>query len=77
MPTMINQYIWLFKATTIGIAIGFVDFFMVVSTSINGSGQTLELIGILMGGFLMINYLIAWTLNRVNNLIKLKGIQVN
>jgi hypothetical protein len=30
-----------------------------------------------MGGFLMINYLIAWTLNRVNNLIKLKGIQVN
>lgn len=77
MPTMINQYVWLFKATTIGIAIGFVDFFMVVSTSINQSGQTLELIGILMGGFLTINYLIAWGLNRVNDVIKLKGIQVN
>jgi general L-amino acid transport system permease protein len=76
MPTMINQYVWLLKATTIGIAIGFVDFFMVISTSINQSGQTLELIGILMGGFLAVNYAMAWVLNRVNDAIKLKGTQV-
>lgn len=76
MPTMINQYVWLFKATTIGIAVGFADFFMVVSTSINQSGQTLELIGILMGGFLLINYAIAWVLNRVNDAIRLKGTQL-
>ncbi len=75
MPTMINQYVWLLKATTIGIAIGFVDFFMVISTSINQSGQTLELIGILMGGFLAVNYSMAWVLNRVNDAIKLKGTQ--
>ncbi len=73
MPTMINQYVWLLKATTIGIAIGFVDFFMVISTSINQSGQTLEVIGILMGGFLAVNYSMAWVLNRVNDAIKLKG----
>lgn len=76
MPTMINQYVWLFKATTIGIAISFSDFFMVVSTAINQSGQTLELIGILMGGFLVINYSIAWVLNRVNDAIKLRGTQL-
>ena len=76
MPTLINQYVWLLKATTIGIAIGFVDFFMVVSTSINQSGQTLELIGILMGGFLAVNYAMAWVLNRVNDAIKLKGTRV-
>lgn len=76
MPTLINQYVWLFKATTIGIAISFTDFFMVVSTAINQSGQTLELIGILMGGFLFINYSIAWVLNRVNDAIKLKGTQL-
>ena len=75
MPTMINQYVWLLKATTIGIAIGFVDFFMVISTSINQSGQTLELIGNLMGGFLAVNYAMAWLLNRVNDAIKLKGSQ--
>ena len=76
MPTLINQYVWLFKATTIGIAISFTDFFMVISTSINQSGQTLELIAILMGGFLIINYSIAWVLNRVNDAIKLKGTQL-
>lgn len=76
MPTLINQYVWLFKSTTIGIAIGFVDFFMVISTAINQSGQTLELIAILMGGFLIINYSIAWVLNRVNDAIKLKGTQL-
>lgn len=76
MPTLINQFVWLFKATTIGIAISFTDFFMVVSTAINQSGQTLELIGILMGGFLIINYAIAWVLNRVNDAIKLKGTQL-
>ena len=73
MPTLINQYVWLFKSTTIGIAVGFVDFFMVISTAINQSGQTLELIAILMGGFLAINYSMAWVLNRVNDAIKLKG----
>ena len=77
MPTLINQYVWLFKSTTIGIAIGFVDFFMVISTSINQSGQTLELIAILMGGFLAINYSMAWVLNRVNDAIKLKGTQAS
>lgn len=76
MPTMINQYVWLFKATTIGIAVSFADFFMVVSTSIVQSGQTLELIGILMAGFLIINYSIAWVLNRVNDAIKLRGTQL-
>lgn len=76
LPTLINQYVWLFKSTTIGIAVGFVDFFFVISTSINQSGQTLELIAILMGGFLVINYSMAWVLNRVNDAIKLKGTQL-
>ena len=76
MPTLTNQYVWLFKSTTIGIAIGFVDFFFVISTSISQAGQTLELIAILMGGFLVINYSLAWVLNRLNDAIKLKGTQL-
>ncbi len=76
LPTLINQYVWLFKSTTIGIAVGFVDFFFVISTSISQAGQTLELIAILMGGFLVINYTLAWVLNRVNDAIKLKGTQL-
>ncbi|PRY83082.1 amino acid ABC transporter permease [Donghicola tyrosinivorans] len=76
MPTLINQYVWLFKATTIGIAVSFTDFFMVISTAINQAGQTMELIFMLMAGFLIINYSIAWVLNRVNDAIKLKGTQL-
>lgn len=76
MPTLINQLVWLMKATTLGLAIGFSDFFAVISTSISQSGQTLELIAILMGGFLLVNYLLAWVLNRVNDAIKLKGTQI-
>ena len=76
LPTLINQYVWLFKATTLGIAIGFADFFAVVSISINQAGQTLELIGILMLGFLIMNNIIAFVLNRVNKAIALRGTQL-
>lgn len=76
MPTLINQYVWLTKATTIGIAIGFPDYFMVVSTSINQSGQTIELMLLLMGGFLAVNYSLSWGMNRVNDAIRLKGTQL-
>ena len=75
LPILINQYVWLIKATTLGIAVGFSDFFMVVATSITHSGQTLEFIGILMGGFLLINFSLAAVLNRLNRAIALKGHQ--
>jgi general L-amino acid transport system permease protein len=76
LPTLINQYVWLFKATTLGIAVGYSDFFAVISVSINQAGQTLELIGILMLGFLVINNTIAFVLNRLNAAIALKGNQL-
>ncbi len=73
LPILINQYVWLIKATTLGIAVGFSDFFMVIASSITHSGQTLELIGILMGGFLVVNFSLAAVLNRLNRAIALKG----
>lgn len=73
LPILINQYVWLIKATSLGIAIGFSDFFMIIATSIVHSGQTVELIGILMVGFLIINFSLAAVLNRLNRAIALKG----
>lgn len=75
LPILINQYVWLIKATTLGIAVGFSEFFMVIASSINHSGQTLEFIAILMGGFLAINLTLAAVLNRLNRAIALKGHQ--
>lgn len=76
LPILANQYIWLIKATTMGIAIGFTDFFMIVAVTINQSGQTLEAIAILMLGFLAINLTIAAVFNRINKAIALKGNQL-
>lgn len=73
LPALANQYVWLMKATTIGIAIGFPDYFMVVSTSINQSGQTIELLALLMAGFLLINYVIGYVMNRINARLAIKG----
>jgi His/Glu/Gln/Arg/opine family amino acid ABC transporter permease subunit len=76
LPILANQYVWLMKATTMGIAVGFTDFFMIVALTINHSGQTLEVIGILMAGFLAINLSLAALFNRLNKAIALKGNQL-
>jgi len=73
LPAVANQYVWLMKATTLGIAVGYPDYFMVVSISINQSGQTIELLALLMGGFLLINYSIGSALNLLNARLALKG----
>jgi len=76
LPSLTNQYVQLMKATTIGIVVGFSDFFFIISTSINQSGQTLELLSILMGGFLVINLSIAFVMNTINQRIAIKGYEV-
>ncbi len=76
LPILANQYVWLIKATTMGIVVGFTDFFMITAVTINHSGQTLEAIFILMAGFLVINLTIAAIFNRINKAISLKGNQL-
>ena len=73
LPALANQYVWLMKATTVGIAIGFPDYFAIISTSINQSGQTLELLGLLMLGFIIVNYSIAFAMNKLNAHLAIKG----
>lgn len=73
LPALSNQYVWLMKGTTVGIVIGYPDYFAVVSTSINQSGQTLELLALLMIGFVIINYSIGFAMNILNDRLKLKG----
>ncbi|MEM9971681.1 MAG: hypothetical protein AAF762_11375 [Pseudomonadota bacterium] len=59
VPPLGTQWIFIMKATTVGVAIGFSGLFYIVSTSRTQSSQTLELIGILMGCFLAINFALA------------------
>ena len=73
IPPLGNQWIFIMKATTIGVAIGFSDLFMLVSTSITQSGQTLELIALLMGAFLILNFTLAQFINWLNAHFALKA----
>ena len=73
IPPLGNQWIFIMKATTVGVAIGFSDLFYIVSTSITQSGQTLELIAILMGAFLLVNFALAQAVNWLNARLALKG----
>lgn len=73
LPALANQYVWLMKGTTVGIVVGYPDYFAVVSTSINQSGQTMELLGLLMLGFLVVNYALGFAMNALNDRLKLKG----
>ena len=73
VPPLGNQWIYLVKATTVGMAIGFSDLFMIISTSITQSGQTLELIGILVGAFLLINFSLARIVRFINGSLQLKS----
>ena len=73
IPPLGNQWILIMKATTIGVAIGFSDLFYIVSTSITQSGQTLELVFILMASFLLINFTLAQFVNLLNKRLELKG----
>ncbi|MEM6466516.1 MAG: ABC transporter permease subunit [Pseudomonadota bacterium] len=73
IPPLGNQWIFMMKATTIGVAIGFSDLFYIVSISITQSGQTLELIAILAGAFLLVNGALAVFTNWLNARMKLKA----
>lgn len=73
IPPLGNQWIFTMKATTVGVAIGFSDLFYIVSTSITQSGQTLELIAILMCSFLLVNFAIAQIVTLLNGKLALKG----
>ena len=73
IPPLGNQWIFMMKSTTIGVAIGFSDLFYIVSISITQSGQTLELIALLAGAFLLVNGSLTVFTNWLNARMKLKA----
>lgn len=66
MPMMTNLYVWLIKATTLGIAVGFSDLFAITVSSINQSGQTIEFLLIAAAAFWVLNTLVTTIMNRID-----------
>lgn len=72
LPMMTNLYVWLIKATTLGIAVGFSDLFAVTVSSINQSGQTIEFILILAAAFWLLNNGLVWIMNGIGTRMHLR-----
>lgn len=59
IPAIGNQYLYMMKGTTLGIVVGFPDLFAITTQSINYSGQTLEILAVMMAIFVVINFTLA------------------
>jgi ABC-type amino acid transport system permease subunit len=66
IPPLGNQYLFLVRATTLGVAVGYADLFMVASTAINQTGRSIEILVFVAAIFLVINYLMTVAINLVN-----------
>ena len=61
-----SQYLNLVKNSSLGVAIGYPDFFNVASTINNQTGQAVEVIAITMGVYLTFSLLISLFMNWYN-----------
>lgn len=72
IPAVSNQYLYMMKGTALGAVIGYGDLFAVSNLSINYSGQTLEILAIMMGIFIVINFSMSKVLNFINQRLQFK-----
>jgi general L-amino acid transport system permease protein len=66
IPPQTSQYLNLTKNSSLGVAIGYPDFFNIASTINNQTGQAVEVIAITMGVYLALSLLISTFMNWYN-----------
>jgi len=73
IPPIINQYLNLIKNSSLAAAIGYPELVTVFAgTSLNITGQAIEIIAITMFTYLMISLIVSLILNWFNNKMKIK-----
>lgn len=70
MPSLISQTINLFKNTSIGLAVGFVDLMSVASTTINQAFKPIEVMVVVMLLYLFIGLLLSTCMNLLNHRLR-------
>jgi general L-amino acid transport system permease protein len=73
VPPLTSQYLNLMKNSTLAVAIGFPEFFSVVNTQMNQTGQAIEGMACIMGAYLSVSLTISLIMNIYNARIALKG----
>ena len=68
LPALLNQYLNLTKNASLGIAIGYPDFFGVTAgTILNQSGRALEMIFIVMVVYSLVNYFSITMISKISH----------
>ena len=73
VPALSSEFIIIMKVTSIGIVVGFWDLFAVSSNSAMMTGQTLEVLFVMIVIYIVLNYAIVGVMNVVNNRVRLPG----
>lgn len=71
IPPLTNQYLNLSKNSSLAIAVGYADLFYVSNTIFNQTGQTLQVVFMIMTAYLVISLVIAAIMNGVNSRFRL------
>jgi general L-amino acid transport system permease protein len=63
LPPLISQFLNLTKNSSLAVAIGYPDFVSIANTSMNQTGQAIELVGLIMAMYLSLSLISSVTLN--------------
>ena len=72
IPPLTSQYLNLTKNSSLALVIGYPDLVSVANTSINQTGQAIEVIALFMGVYLIISLATSLAMNAYNGAIALK-----
>ena len=75
VPPLISQYISLTKSSSLAIAIGYTDLFSVGVIAINHTGQSLDVVAVLMLVYLVVSLGISALGNRYNRSLTARGVR--
>lgn len=73
VPALSSEFIIIMKVTSIGIVVGFWDLFAVSSNSAMMTGQTLEVLFVMIMIYIVLNYAIVAAMNVLNDRMRLPG----
>jgi|GEM_PF-26603 len=72
IPPLTNQYLNLAKNSSLAIAVGYADLFAVANTTFNQSGQSVQVILLMMATYLALSLTISVIMNFINSRVKIK-----
>lgn len=72
VPPLTNQYLNLTKNSSLAIAIGYADLYFVANTTFNQSGQSVQVVLMIMASYLAMSLFISAGMNFINGRIQIK-----